>query len=371
MAMIGVGLLGTGFMGKAHTFAYTSIPVLMGDVHPRLVAICGRNPDKTRILAEQWGYEKWYTDWRKLIEDPDVEVVDNSLPNHLHRDPSIAAAEKGKAIICEKPLARSLAEAREMVRAVEKAGVVNGTIFNKRWLPSVRLAKKLIDEGVIGRVLNFRFVYFQDWGTGINRLLWRFKKELAGYGVLGDQGSHVIDMARFLLGDFKRVVGLSRRVLDKLPNENGVYEEVDVEDTVSFLAETESGAIGTIGASRFASGRRNYLVFEIYGEEGSLFFDMERLNELWVYTRSPPEVDGFKRVLVTDPRHPFFKYFWPAGHTIGWAESHTLQLYHFLKAVRTGEEYHPDFRDGAAVNAVMDAVYKSLETGGFVEVEKV
>ncbi len=371
MKTLGIGLLGTGFMGKAHTQAYRSIPIYMGDINPRLIAIYGRSPGKTRDIAEKYGYLKYYTDWLELIKDNGVEVVDNSLPNFLHHDPSVSAAEEGKPIICEKPLARNLEEALDMVRAVEKAGVIHGVIFNKRWFPSIRLAKKLIEDGVIGKVSHFRFAYHQDWASRSRVMTWRFKRKLAGYGVLGDQGSHVIDMIRFLIGDFSRVLGRSRIALGERFGEDGAREKVDVEDVITILVEMENRAIGTVEVSRFSLGRKNYFTFEIYGEEGALYFDMERLNELWVYTRAPPEVEGFKRILVTEGEHPFYKYFWPAGHTIGWVESFTLQLYYFLKAVEEDREYSPNFRDGAKVNAVMDAVYESLEEGRFIEVKEI
>lgn len=366
--MTGIGLLGTGFMGKAHTQAYRSIPVYMEDIQPRLVAIYSRFLEKAKRFASIYGYSKYYDNWAKLVRDREVEVVDNSLPNFLHRDPCILVAEEGKPIICEKPLARSLDEALDMVRAVEKYSVVNGVIFNKRWLPSIRLAKKLIEEGVIGKVSHFRFAYHQDWGLRNTTMSWRFKKELAGYGVLGDQGSHVIDMIRFLIGEISKVFGRSKVSLERRINEKGEKVDVDVEDIIVIIVEMKNGSLGTIEVSRSSLGRKNYFTFEIYGEEGALHFDMERLNELWVYTKGAPEVEGFRRVLVTEREHPFYKYFWPPGHTIGWVESFTLQLYHFLKSVEKGIEYSPNFRDGAIVNAVMDAIYESLRRGKFMKI---
>ncbi len=366
---IGVGLLGTRFMGKAHSHAYRSMTTFMGlEVKPRLVAIYGRDPEYTRYVKEAYGFKKYYLNWRELVKDPEVEVVDNSLPNFLHKDPCVEALELGKSVICEKPLARSLDEALEMLRVAVKAGVTHGVIFNKRWFPAVQLAKKFIEEWALGRILHFRFAYHQDWGASRELpLTWRFRRETAGYGVLGDQGSHVIDMIRFLLGDVEEVAALSsidiaeRRLGDKM-------EKVDVEDSIAVLMKLKNGAFGVMEASRYSLGRKNYFVFEIYGEEGSLHFDMERLNELWFYKEGG---DGFTRIFVTEKKHPFYEKFWPAGHTIGWVESFTLQLYHFLLAVKKGEEFKPNFYDGAVVNAVMDAVYESIKERRWVKVREV
>jgi len=370
---LGIGLLGTRFMGKAHSHAYKSITTFMGlEVKPRLVAIYGRDPENTRYVASAYGYEKYYLDWRKLIKDPDVEVVDNSLPNFLHKDPCVEALESGKSVICEKPLARSLDEALEMLRAARKSGMVHGIIFNKRWFPAVQLAKKFIDEGLLGKILHFRFAYHQDWGADKELpLTWRFKKKTAGYGVLGDQGSHVIDMVRFLIGDVESVIATCSVDVKKRKAETGDYEKVDVEDSVAVLMKLKNGAFGVMEASRYSLGRKNYFVFEIYGEEGSIYFDMERLNELWLFKHNNRIYEGFTRIFVTEKVHPFYEKFWPAGHTIGWVESFILQLYHFLLAVKKGEEFKPNFYDGAVVNAIMDAVYESMKEKKWVKVKEV
>lgn len=356
----GIGLLGAGFMGKAHSHAYKSITTYVGtEVIPKLVAIYSRSEERARDAMKKYGYERFYTDWRKLIKDDEIEIVDNSLPNFLHKEPSIEAIELGKHVVCEKPLARNLEEALEMVKVAIKSKVTHGVIFNKRWFPSVQLARKLLKEGILGEIIGFRFAYHQDWALSSDASLWRFKRDLAGYGVLGDQGSHVIDLIHFLIGRIKRVSAKAKKLVKR----------ADVEDYIIVLAETKGSAIGTVEVSRISPGRKNYLVFEIYGNEGSIYFNMERLNELWVYVRDAPEMSGFRRVLVTEASHPFYKYFWPAGHTIGWAESFVLQLYHFLRAIKRDEEFRPNFIDGAAVNAVMDSIYKSLEENKWIEVK--
>ncbi|RLE84443.1 MAG: gfo/Idh/MocA family oxidoreductase, partial [Thermoprotei archaeon] len=281
---LGIGLLGAGFMGKAHSHAYRSITTYLGtEVVPDLVAIYSRNKDRARNAMKRYGYRRFYTEWRDLIRDEEIEVIDNSLPNFLHKEPSIEAIELGKHVTCEKPLARNLEEALEMVRAANRSGVTHGVIFNKRWFPGVQLAKKLLREQVLGKVTGFRFAYHQDWGLSSDTSSWRFKRELAGYGVLGDQGSHVIDLVHFLIGKIRRVLAKAKRV-----------RGADVEDYIVLLTETKEGAVGTIEVSRVSPGRKNYLIFEIYGEEGSLYFNMERLNELWIYIRDAPEISGFR-----------------------------------------------------------------------------
>lgn len=365
---MGIGLLGSGFMGKAHTLAYKSMPVYMGDLEPRLVAMYGRSRGKLERLAKTYGYERYYLDWRDLVRDDEVSVVDNSLPNYLHKEPCIEAMELGKNVVCEKPLARGLDEAVEMLRAAVKSGVTHGVVFNRRWLPAVRLARRLIDQGVIGKITHFRFAFHQDWAFKNNKMEWRFKKELAGFGVLGDQGSHVVDMIRFLVGEFKSVLSLTRVGLRERVWEDGRREEVLVDDVALVMARMKNGVIGTIEVSRFSPGRRHYFVAEVYGDEGSIYFDLERMNELWVYARSAPEVDGFKRVYVTEREHPYYRYFWPPGHTIGWLESFVIALHQYLKCVVEGREYRPSFADGAVVNAVIDAAYRSEREARFVDV---
>jgi len=369
----GIGLLGTKFMGKAHSHAYRSMTTFMGiEIIPKLIAIYGRVPEYTSYVAKAYGYKRYYLDWRKLIRDPEVEVVDNSLPNFLHKDPSIEAIELGKHVICEKPLARNLEEALEMLRAARKSGIIHGLIFNKRNFPAIQLAKKYIEEGRLGKILHFRFAYHQDWATKNQRYTWRFNKEQAGYGVVGDQGSHVIDMIRYLIGEVDEVIATSTIDIKKRIDENGKERNVDVEDSISILMKLKNGAHGVIEASRYSRGMKNYFVFEIYGEEGSLYFNMERLNELWYYDATEKvEESGFKRILVSESEHPYYKHFWPAGHTIGWVESFIIHLYRYLKSIKEGREFKPNFYDGAVINAILDSIYKSIEERRWVKVPEI
>jgi len=282
---IGVGMLGYAFMGKAHTNAFIKMPIFFypPPAKPKLVAIFGRSEAKVREAARRFGYKKYYTSWEGLIKDPEVEIVDNGLPNNMHHDPCILAAEQGKHIICEKPLARTGKEAEEMYRAAEKAGIKHMTAFNYRFVPAIRFAKQLIDEGYIGKILQFRGVYLQEWIMDPNfPLVWRLRRDIAGSGALGDLGSHVIDLARFLVGEIDSVTGILKTFIEErpLPEDPSKKGKVDVDDAFIAIVKFSNGAIGSIEATRFAAGRKNYQRIEIHGSEGSIVFNLERLNEL-------------------------------------------------------------------------------------------
>jgi predicted dehydrogenase len=373
---IGVGMLGYAFMGKAHTNAFIKMPYIFWPppARPKLVAIAGRNKDATTEAARRYGYQKVYTDWREMIKDPEVQLFDNGGPNNMHAEPCIAAAEAGKAIICEKPLGRTAAESKVMLDAVTKAGVKHACAFNYRFVPAIRLARDLIQQGKLGRIFHFRAQYLQEWIIDPDfPAVWRLKKEAAGSGVLGDLGAHIIDLARYLIGEPKSVNALARTFITERPSvdDPNKKEKVDVDDAFVSMFEFENGAIGTLEASRFARGRKNANRWEINGEKGSIAFNMERLNELEVHLPDEnPTRDvssGFTQVLVTESYHPFWDKWWPHGHIIGWEHLFVHELHHFIEAVVNNKEVAPHgatFEDGYRAAVICDAILASSGDGG-------
>jgi predicted dehydrogenase len=350
---IGVGMLGYAFMGKAHSNGYKKLsymawpPPLM----PRLVSIAGRDEAAVSEAARRYGFERYVTDWRELVADPEVELFDNGGPNNLHAEPTVVAAEAGKHVICEKPLGRDAAESYEIWQRVAAAGVVHMCAFNYRFVPAVRLARQLIEAGDLGEIHHFRGRYLQEWGA-TDAAVWRFEKEAAGSGALGDLGTHVVDLARYLVGEIASVSALTATF----------QPGREVDDAFEAAAEFESGAVGTIEATRFATGRKNAFQWEINGSKGSIAFDMERLNELQVSEGSK----GFRTVLVTEADHPFWEWWWPHGHIIGWEHSFVHELEHLLGAIAGRNEVAPHgatFEDGYRAAEVCDAIVRSAENG--------
>ncbi|MEL6308828.1 MAG: Gfo/Idh/MocA family oxidoreductase, partial [Chloroflexota bacterium] len=283
---IGIGMLGYAFMGKAHSNAFRKIPYMMYPpaAIPRMVGIAGRNETAVTTAAQRYGYENAYTDWRDMLDNDAIQVFDNGGPNDAHAEPTIAAAEAGKHVFCEKPLGRTAEESMTMLEAVRKAGVKHMVAFNYRFVPAIQQAKKLIESGKLGRIYHWRAVYLQEWGMDAQMpISWRFQKETAGSGTMGDLGSHIIDLARFLIGEPKSVMGYAQTWMTERPDGTGGIAKVDVDDGFVAALEFENGALGTLEATRFAKGRKNYNSFEINAENGSLYFNMERLNELNVF----------------------------------------------------------------------------------------
>jgi predicted dehydrogenase len=376
---IGVGMLGYAFMGKAHSNAYKKIPYMMYPpvAIPELVAICGRDETQVAEAQRRYGYRKHYTDWRQLIEDPEVQLFDNGGPNDAHAEPSIAAAQAGKHVFCEKPLARTAAEARTMLDAVRKAKVKHQAAFNYRFVPAVRLAYDLIKGGRLGRIYHFRATYLQEWimphyGTP---LIWRLQKEQAGSGALGDLGAHIIDLGRFLVGEIRSVSGLTRTFIEERARLDGKGTgTVDVDDAFVSVVEFEQGAIGTLEATRYAGGRKNYNCFEINGEKGTIRFDLERLNELEVFWigEEPKETQGFHRVSVTEAYHPFISNWWPHGHILGWEHAMVHEVNHLLDCIVNDKDVAPlgaTFEDGYRCAVVCDAILESASSRRHVACE--
>lgn len=375
MSDIGVGLVGYKFMGRAHSNAYRQVAAFF-DVDPKPVmrAICGRDIAATQAAADKLGWESIETDYHALVARDDIGLVDVSTPGYTHRDVVLAALAAGKHVICEKPLANTLGEAREMVDAARQAGTINMVNFNYRRVPAVQFAKQLIDEGRIGKITHWRAVYLQDWLVDpMAPLAWRLKKDLAGSGALGDIAAHILDLSHLLVGNVLEVVGTLDTITRQRPVEaasdggSGLSNkagaemgDVTVDDATTFLARFDNGATGTFEASRMATGRKNYNSFEINGTKGSISFNLERLNELEVYFRDDDSgVQGFRTINVTDSMHPYANHWWPAGHIIGWEHSHTHNVVALLEGIRTGVNPSPSFEDGFRCQAVLDAVERS------------
>ncbi len=374
---IGVGMLGYAFMGKAHTNAYKKLPYMIypPPAVPKLVAIAGRDEAAAKEAALRYGYEGYYTDWRAMIADPRVQLVDNGGPNGLHAEPCIAAARAGKHILCEKPLGRSAEEARAMLEAVRGAGVKHMVGFNYRFVPAIRLAYDLIQSGALGEIYHFRAVYLQEWITDPEfPMIWRLDKEAAGSGALGDLGAHIIDLGRFLVGEPTAVMALTKTFIPERPLADGSGRgRVTVDDAFEAVVEFANGAVGTLEASRFATGRKNGQTWEINGAKGSIRFDLERFNELEVYWQEPPVggTAGFTRVLVTESDHPFWSNWWPHGHIIGWEHTFVHEIAHLLDAIVNDKDVAPfgaTFEDGYRNAVICDAILQSAQEGRRVQI---
>jgi predicted dehydrogenase len=381
-----IGMVGYKFMGRAHSHAYRDIPMFFPDApRPILHAVCGREAGPLATAAEVFGVPTFTTDWRELVEADDIDVVDIAAPGDTHHDIAIGAANAGKHVLCEKPLANNLAEAREMLAAVEAAGVNHMVIFNYRYLPAVQLARRIISDGRLGRVYHLRATCLQDWIVDPEfPLVWRLQKDAAGSGALGDLGAHLVDLARFLVGEFIDVTAATQTfVKDRpLPNEasglsatggsSGERGEVTVDDAVVFLAHLEGGALGTFEATRFAPGHRATNAFEINGSKGSVRFDFERMNELEVYfTGDPDDVQGFRLINANDAAQPYAGRWWPPGHGIGYDVTFIHQIVDFLTAVEAGKPTAPSFVDGVRCQEVLEAVERSAENRVWVKISDV
>jgi predicted dehydrogenase len=361
IATIGVGMLGYAFMGKAHANAYRTLPYMAWPppLRPSLVAIAGRDADAVDEAGRRYGFASAVTDWRELIADERVELFDNSGPNGLHRDPTIAAAEAGKHVICEKPLGRDAAESHEIWQRVAATGVKHMCGFNYRFVPAIRLAREMIAAGELGEIRHFRARYLQSWGVDRELHSWRFDRSQAGSGALGDLGAHIVDLGRYLVGEVTAVAGITRTFL---ADRRG--HAVDVDDAFQAVVEFANGASGTLEASRLAIGRLNHLVLEVNGSRGSVAFDLERLNELEVSSVESAQ-PGFQRILVTEPQHPFMSWWWPPGHIIGWEHTFVHELHHLLSAIAGDRPVGPhgaDFEDGYRAAAICEAIERSAES---------
>ena len=387
MKKLNVGLIGAGFMGKAHSLAYVAMPMFFwpAPAIPVRKTIVDVSDSIAAEAAQRFGFEKSTSDWRSVVEDPEIDIIDIATPNHLHAEIAIAAAAAGKHIISEKPLARNGDEAKTMYDAVKNAGIVHMVAFNYRRTPAVALAKKYINEGAIGDILNFRGTYLQDWSADPDGpLSWRFQKSIAGSGSLGDIGTHVVDMARFLCGEITQVNTQLKTWVKTRPLQAGGVDklgastkdstaprgEVDVDDEVLSLLEFQNGAIGSLEATRNAHGRNNFLTFEIHGTLGSIYFNYERRDELQVaFASDQADRKGF-RTVYTGPAHPYGEGLWPIPALgIGYGETKIIETYDFVKAIMEGGEVSPNFKDGYQINLIADAMAASSQSRSWTSVQ--
>jgi predicted dehydrogenase len=381
-----VAMIGTGFMGKAHSNAWLNAPHFfdMG-IKPILKVAVGTDAAATEAFANRWGWQEATTDWQAVIERDDIDIVDIVTPTYLHHDMAIAAAKARKHIFLEKPFSLSLEQARAMYQAVLGAGIVHYLNHNYRRAPAVRLAKRLIDGGEIGRIFHWRGAYLQDWIVDPSfPLTWHLQAETAGSGPHGDLNSHSVDLARYLVGDIKAVSALMTTFVKERPlpgegaatfsagsGESSGMGEVTVDDASFMLAEFENGAIGSFDASRFASGRKNFNTFEIYGDKGSIVWNLERMNELQLFKRDDPAyAQGFRTILVTEGgEHDYIANWWPPGHMIGYEHEFHHAVVDFMAAIASGTDIAPNFYDGLKEMEVLDAAIRSAQLGRKVAVE--
>ncbi len=371
---IGVGVVGTGFMCQAHVNAYRTLPYMAypPPARLRLGGVASRLGADAEAAARRYGFERAYADWREMLADPSIQLVDNCGPNNIHAEVSIAALDAGKHVLCEKPLGRNAAESRRMLEAARRADGKHMVAFNYRFVPAVRKARHLLEQGVLGKIHHFRARYCQDWLADPEfPRVWRLRKALSGSGVLGDLGSHIVDLARFLVGEPTMVNARLKTFVSERPLAEDSAERgpVDVDDAFVALVEFDNGAIGTLEATRFAVGHRNANIFEINGSKGSLRFNLERLNELDVHWRPDPSnpQPGFRSELITEPGDPFIEWWWPVGHIIGWEHTFVHEIHHLLNAVANDTDVAPygaTFEDGWRCDVILEAITRSAAAGG-------
>jgi predicted dehydrogenase len=373
---IRIGLIGYGFMGRAHSNAYLKVGHFFDLPYECVLqAVCARDEAKVRDFAQRWGYASVETDWRKLVQRDDIDLVDICVPNHLHAEIAIAAARAGKMILCEKPLAMNAAEGRKMVAAVEKAGVPNMVWYNYRRVPAVTLAKQLVDEGRLGRIFHYRAKFLQDWAINPDlpqggTALWRLDVKAAGSGVTGDLLAHCIDTALWINGRIAKVCAMTETFIKERKHvETGKVEKVGIDDACAFLARFENGSLATFESTRYARGHKALYTFEINGEHASLFWDLHDLHRLQYFDhRDPSVVRGWRSIHVSDADQPYMKHWWVPGLQIGYEHSFVHQVADFLKGLETGQPARPTFRDALETQLVCDAVLKSARTGRWEKV---
>ena len=368
MKSLTIGMIGAGQVAKSHVLGFSSLPVLYGTHLPKIEfsTIAEMNEELAKDAARRFGFRNWTVDWRKVTRSKEVELVDIVTPTHLHVEPAIDAAQHHKHIICEKPLATNSEQARQMYEAAQRAGIVHIVGFNYRKLAAVAFAKALIDEGKLGKIYHFRGSFMEDWGADPNfNFTWRFQSAKAAAGALADLGSHVIDLARHLLGEIRSVCAVRRTFVHErpLPGANSKRGKVDADDTFMCLLEFENDVIGRIEASWLAHGRKVHLEFELNGSDGSLYFNLERPNELQIYSSEDPKDRQGYRTILMGPVHPFGNgIVFPApGTGMGFQESLTNEVYDLVKGIQEKQKVSPSFYDGWKVNQVIDAIIESAE----------
>jgi predicted dehydrogenase len=380
---LNIGMIGYKFMGRAHSNAWLKAEKFFDlKARPVMRVVCGRDKAAVAAMAYRFGWEKFETDWREVVEDPTIDVVDITTPNDTHAEIAIAAARAGKHILCEKPLALDVKQARQMLAAVSKAGVVHMVCHNYRRIPAIALARRMIEAGDLGRIYHYRARYAQDWIVDPNfPLVWRLQSRVAGSGAHGDINAHIIDLGRYLVGEFKEVCGQMETFIKErpIPSEQGGLSakggqkmgRVTVDDAVHFIGRFDNGALANLEATRFALGRKNGIQIEINGSKGSLAFDFEDMNRLQYYNHDdPPDRRGFRDILVTEGggAHPYVGQWWPPGHIIGYEHTFIHTVADFVDAVMEGKAVQPTFEDGLNNQILLEAVEKSARSRKWVKV---
>lgn len=373
---VNVALIGGAFMGKAHSNAWRKVAMFFDPpVKPIMKVMCDKDPNALKN-AERYGWQETSDNWEEVVNRPDIDIIDICTPNYLHPPIAIAAAKAGKAIVCEKPLANTLQEAKEMLEAVKKAGVRHMCGFSYRFAPAVQTIKQLIAKGQLGEIFHFRAAYQQDWIVDPDfPMVWRLKKKLTGSGALGDIGAHITDLCHFLVGDVEEVAGTMETFIKKRPvaesdvgawgakGKKGkkVYDTVDVDDAAVYVARIKGkNTLATFEATRFAPGRRNYNSIEIYGSKGSVLWNQEDMNVFHYFNRSdPPTLQGFRKVQACDIGHPYVHAWWPPGHIIGYEHLFVHEIYEFLCSLASKKVNYPTFEDAVKCQAVLDAVERA------------
>ena len=377
---LNIAIIGMGFMGRAHSNAWSQLNKFFDTEYEIcLKAVAGKNEERTRQFAERWGYESYTTDWHTLLDREDIDVIDILTPTYLHKEMAVAAMKAGKHVICEKPCSLTWEECHEMAETAAKAGVVSYLNHNYRRVPAVALAKQMIEEGKLGTIYHYRGSYLQEWIMDENfPVTWQLKKETAGGGALYDLASHNVDLARYLVGEPVAVTAMLRTFVKERPEpgeNSAVFSAGDtsgsqkklpvtVDDAASLVLEFENGAMGSLEASRFATGRKNYNCFEIYGSKGALCFDLERMNELQYYDNTEPNAQrGYRTILVTEGEHPYVGAWWPQGHIIGYEHTFVHAFKEFVHAIAEGGSMTPDFTDGEKIIRTLQAAQISSREG--------
>jgi predicted dehydrogenase len=359
-------------MGRAHSNAFIDVPYFFDlPLRPVLRAACGRNVPDLEAFARRFGWQTTHTSWERMVARDDIQLVDICTSNVTHMPIAVAAAKAGKHLFCEKPIAMNADEARRMLDAAREAGVRHMVAFNYRRAPAIMLAKQLIDEGKIGTIRHFNAVYYQDWLVDPEfHMVWRHDVKEGGSGAHGDMNAHTVDLARYLVGEIEAVSGAKEIFIKERPLEdNSGTGTVTADDALYFLARFRDGALGSFMATRFATGRKNFLRLEIFGSQGSLVFNLERLNELEYYSLADEgKEQGFRTIVATESSHPFISAWWPPGHIIGWEHTFIHEAHDLLLAIADGQDVYPDFYDGLRCQQVLDAAMESAREGHWVEV---
>jgi predicted dehydrogenase len=375
---LNIGVIGCGFMGRTHSNAFLQAPRFFDlPFQPVLKRVCARNEERAKAFAENWGYESYETDWRKLVESPEIDVVDIASPNDTHAEIATAAAAAGKSILCEKPLGRNVTESESMVSAAEQAGVATMVWYNYRRVPAVTLAKEIVDSGKLGRIFHYRTVFLQDWtisrdlpqgGDG----LWRLDVNVAGSGVTGDLLAHNIDTAMWLNGPIDEVVAMTETFIkSRKHNLTGKEEPVGIDDASAFLARFRNGSLATFEATRYARGHKALYTLEINGEHASIAWDLHDLHRLEYFDhRDEGRLRGWRSIHITDSDHPYMNHWWVPGLQIGYEHTFIHQAADFISALGEGKKAAPDFADALKTDYVTSAVLESAASKSWVKVEE-